>query len=153
MVNVAKLTKKRLGEILIAEGLIDQGQVQEALQEQQKKGVLLGEALIRLGYVTELDIAGAFSTQFGLPYIDASGYDVSPEVFELFPVEYYNRQQLVPLDRIGDILTLAVSGTLSEKVFEEIEQKTGCEVFLFVSTASQVKKVIDNHIKSAETKK
>ena len=71
MVNIAKLTKKRLGELLIAEGLIHNDQVQEALAEQQKNGLLLGEALIKLGYVTELDIAGALSTQFGLPYIDA----------------------------------------------------------------------------------
>lgn len=153
MVNIAKLTKKRLGEILTAEGLITQEQVQEALQEQQKKGILLGEALVQLGYVTELDIASAFSTQFALPYIDASRYNVSPEVFELFPVDYYNRHQLVPLDRIGNILTLAVAGTLSGKIFEEIEQKTGCEVFLFVSTVSQVRKVITDHTKPAESKK
>jgi len=153
MVNVAKLTKKRLGEILIAEGLITQEQVQEALQEQQKKGVLMGEALVQLGYVTELDIASAFSTQFGLPYIDASNYDVAPEVFGLFPVEYYNKNQLVPLDKIGNILTLAVAGTLSARVFEEVEKQTGCEVFLFVSTVSQVRKVVNDHIKAAENKK
>jgi type IV pilus assembly protein PilB len=153
MVNISKLTKKRLGEILISEGLITQEQVQEALKEQQKKGILLGEALVQLGYVTELDIASAFSTQFGLPYIEASRYNITKEVFEIFPVEYYTQHQLVPLDKIGNILTLAVAGTLSEKVFTEIEQKTSCEVFLFVTTVSQVKKAITDHTKPAETKK
>ena len=153
MANISKLTKKRLGEILIAEGLITQEQVEEALKEQQKKGILLGEALVQLGYVTELDIASAFSTQFGLPYLDATRYKISPEIFELFPPEYYSQQQLVVLDRIGKILILAVAGTLSEKVFTEIEQKTDCEVYLFVSTVTQVKKVIADHTKPAETKK
>jgi type IV pilus assembly protein PilB len=153
MVNISKLTKKRLGEILIAEGLITQEQVQEALKEQQKKGILLGEALIELGYVTEIDIASAFSTQFGLPYIDASHYTIVPEVMALFPVEYYTQHQLVPLDKIGNILIIAVGGTLSEKVFLEIEQKTSCEVFIFVSTTSQVKAAIANAAKAPETKK
>ncbi|MCK4909981.1 MAG: type II secretion system protein GspE, partial [Planctomycetes bacterium] len=118
MVNIAKLTKKRLGELLIAEGLIHNDQVQEALAEQQKNGLLLGEALIKLGYVTELDIAGALSTQFGLPYIDASRYTISIDLFKAMPVEFWGKNQIVPLDKIGDIITFAVAGPLSETVFK-----------------------------------
>lgn len=142
MVNISKLTRKRLGELLINEGLITNEQLQEALKQQQKIGGLLGEVLIKLGYVTEPDIAAALSTQFGLPYINAVNYTVTKDVFDLLPREFLLQNELIPLDKIGNIVTIAVSGTLSEKVFEEIEKKTGCQIFVFVSTASQIKQAI-----------
>ena len=142
MVNISKLTKKRLGELLISEGLITNEQLHDALKEQQKVGGMVGEVLIKLGYVTEMDIAAALSTQFGLPYINASNYSITKEVFDLLPKEFLVKNELVPLDKIGDALTIAVSGTLSEKVFEEIEKKTNCQIFVFVSTSSQIKQVI-----------
>lgn len=153
MVNIAKITKKRLGELLVSEDLITNEQVEDALKEQKKSNLLLGEALIKLGYVTEFDIAGAISAQFGLPYIDATHYSITKDVFELIPLDIMKQNQLVALDKIGNIINLAVSGPLSEKVFEEIEKKTGCEAYLFVSTASQIRKVIDEHAGAGDKKK
>ena len=153
MVNIAKITKKRLGELLVSEGLITNEQVQEALQEQKKSGTLLGETLVSLGYVTEFDIAGAIAAQFGLPYIDSSKYIVTKEVFDLIPLDFMKQNQLIPLDKIGSIINIAVSGPLSEKVFEEVEKSTGCEAYLFVSTASQIRKVIDDNCGASDKKK
>jgi type IV pilus assembly protein PilB len=151
MVNIAKITKKRLGELLLAEGLITNEQIEEALKEQQKTpGMLLGEVLVKLGYVTEYDIAGALAAQFGLPYIDATKYIITKEVFGLLPPDFIKSNQVVPLDKIGNILTIVVAGTLSGKVFEEIEKKTGCEVYPFVSTVSQIRQVIQNHSTEGE---
>lgn len=153
MVNIAKITKKRLGELLVSEDLITNEQVEEALKEQKKSNLLLGEALIKLGYVTEFDIAGAIAAQFGLPYIDATHYSITKDIFELIPIEVMKQNQLVVLDKIGSIINLAVSGPLSEKVFEEIEKKTSCEAYLFVSTASQIRKVIEEHSGTGDKKK
>lgn len=153
MVNIAKITKKRLGEILVSEGLITNEQVEDALKEQKKSGLLLGEALVKLEYVTELDIVAALSAQFGLPYLDASRYVVTKEVYNLIPQDFMKRNQLVPLDKIGDIITIAVSGPLSEKVFEELEKITGCESYLFVSTVSQVRKIVQDYSETAQTNK
>lgn len=142
MPNITKITKKRLGEILVNEGLITNEQVQEGLSEQQKSGGRLGENLIKLGYVTEMDIAAAISTQFGLPYIDATHYNITKEIYELLPVEFMNQYQLVILDKIGATVTIAISSPVSEKVFEEIEKRTSCQIFAFVSTNSQIKQAI-----------
>ena len=145
MVNISKITRKRLGEILVSEGLVTNEQVAEALKEQKKSGMLLGEMMISLGFVTEYDIAAAISAQFGLPYIDTAHYEIAKETFDLLPVEFMNKNQLVPLDKIGNIITIAVSGPLSETVFEELEEKTGCDSYLFVTTVSNIMKVIDEH--------
>lgn len=143
MVNIAKLTKKRLGEILVSEGLVSEEQVQEALKKQTESGELLGEILVRLGYVTEGDIARTIATQFSLPYIDAARYHIAKEVVDLVPIETLMENQFVVLDRIGKTLIIAVSGLLNEKVFEELERRTGCQVQLYVSTATQVAKAVN----------
>ncbi len=142
MVNIAKLTKKRLGEILVSEGLINDEQTLEALKKQKETGELLGEILVKLGYVTEGDIARTIATQFSLPYLDASRYNIPKEIVELVPVDTLMENQFVALDRIGKTLIIAVSGLLNEKVFEELERKTGCQVQLYVSTAAQVAKAV-----------
>lgn len=153
MVNIAKITKKRLGELLVAEGLVTKEQIEESLKEQKKSGGLLGEVLIKLGYVTEFDIAQVLAAQFGLPYLDATHYTITKDVFDLIPVDFMKKNQLVPLDKISNIITLAVSGPLSEQVFEEIEKSTGAEAYLFVSTVSQIRKAIEDHTGGGETKK
>lgn len=144
MPNISKITKKRLGEILVNEGLITIEQIQEGLSEQQKSGGMLGENLIKLGYITEMDIAAALSTQFGLPYIDATHCTITKEVLDILPMEFMNQYQFVILDKIGSVVTIAISSPIGEKVIEEIEKKTSCQVFAFVSTSSQIKQAIQS---------
>jgi type IV pilus assembly protein PilB len=136
MPNITKITKKRLGEILIDEGLITKEHVQEGLSEQQKSGGMLGENLVKLGYITEMDIASALATQFGLPYIDVTRYNISKEVFDLLPLDFI--KQLIILDKIGSVVIIAISSPLNEKIFAEIEKITSCQIFAFVSTSSQI---------------
>lgn len=145
MVNLSKLTKKRLGEILVSEGLVTEDQVQEALRKQGETGDLLGATLVKLGYISEYDIAKTIVTQFGLPYLDCTHYKIPEDLIPLFPVERLLKDQMVPLDKIGRILVIAVSGLLDEAVFADVEKRTGCEIFLYVSTQSQVLQAIQTH--------
>jgi type IV pilus assembly protein PilB len=143
MPNITKITKRRLGEILINEGLLTTEQVQEALVEQQKTGGFLVDNLIKLGFITEMDIASALASQFGLPYIDATRYNISKEVFDLLPLEFMEQNNLIVLDKIGTIVTVAITSTLNEKIFAEIEKRTACQVFIFVSTRSQIRQATE----------
>lgn len=142
MVNISKLTRKRLGELLLSEGLVSEDQIAEALRQQQRTGELLGEVLVKLGYVTASDIARTIATQFGMPYIDCSRYYLTKAVIELFPMETLVKHQFVPLDRIGNILIIALSGLMNEQVLSEIERSTGCELQVYVSTWDQVQKAL-----------
>jgi type IV pilus assembly protein PilB len=142
MPNITKITKKKLGEILVNEGLITNEQIHEGLSEQQKNGGLLGENLIKLGYVTEFDIAAAMSTQFNLPYIDATRYTITKEAFNLLPIDFM--KQFIIIDKIGSVLLIAISSPLNEKIFDEIEKMTSCQIFAFVSTSSQIKQAMQS---------
>lgn len=153
MANIAKLTKKRLGELLIEEGLLKDKQVDDALKEQKEKGGLLGEVLVKLGYVSEADIARAIARQFGLPYIDASRYAIPQDVKTLFEKEFMEKNQLVIMDRIGKSVVIATAGTLRDDVYAELEKKTGSALFVYVSTASQVKDAIAKLFPDGQKKK
>jgi hypothetical protein len=145
MVNIAKLVRRKLGELLMDEGLVREEQIQEALQKQKQTGQLLGAVLTQLGYVTEEDIARAMCKQFGLPYLDATRYRINRELRALVPVRWMHDHQFVVLDKIGPGLLVAVSGVPDAKILEELERQTGAQLSVFVSTPSSVASVLKTH--------
>jgi hypothetical protein len=120
-----RMTKRRLGEVLLQERLVTKEQIEEALADQSVTGELLGEILVRKGYVAERNIAETIATQYSFPYLEPDQYYISGDIIHLLPMEIIEKHTVVPLDRFGDILTVVVAGPLDEEVVKEIEQKTG----------------------------
>lgn len=152
MVNISKLTKKRLGELLLEEGIINEEKIAEALKKQHETGELLGEVLLRLGHIGESDIARSIARQFGLPFIVASDYDIDPAMTVIVPAEQMQENQFVLLDKIGTVIIVAVSGIINEKVLEELERRAGCQIQLYVTTAPEVARAIQRFTKAAPKK-
>ena len=143
MPRPTRLTGKKLGELLVEGGLIDDGKLAKSLAEQKGTGELLGEVLVRLGFVSEVDIASTLAKQFALPYISVSQYFVSKAVAAQFDPKMLATHQCVPLDKIGKVVIMAVSGPLEPEVIASFEKATGCEIFLYVSTLSEIEKGLE----------
>ena len=77
------MAKKRLGELLLEIGLIDEVGLARALGEQRSKRGKLGEVIVSLGLATEQEIAQALSLQLGIPTIDLKNTPVEPQAIEL----------------------------------------------------------------------
>ena len=154
MVRMARMSTKKLGELLMEAGLIDQAKLDEALKQQQQKGKgeRLGETLIRLGWVTERDIARTVATQFALPYLAVSQYFIPKEVLALLPVQELIDHRCMPLDRFGTLLTLAIAGPVDPAALERMEKGSGCEICLYVSTASEIEGALAKSFPSAVKK-
>ena len=146
MAQISRLVRKKLGELLVEEGLLRDEQAQEALKRQRATGEFLGEALVQLGYCTEINIARIIVRQFGLPYIDPSHYRIPKEALEAVPGELMWQNQFIVLDKIGKALVVAVTGVLPGEVFEKIEKISGSQLFLYVSTHTQVREALKKHI-------
>jgi len=140
-----KMRRKKLGELLIEEGLVSSDQVVEALKEQKKTGAPIGNVLVSFGAITEWDIARTMCNQFQLPFIHTAKYSLDAEVLDLIPGDVLHRYQCVPLDRFDSFLTLAISGPLNEDMIAELETTSGCELFLYVALASDVRYSLDQH--------
>jgi type IV pilus assembly protein PilB len=143
MANIQRMTNTRLGEILTHSGLITAEQLDEVLASAKTRDMPLGEILADRGYLTERDIAQAISTQFGLPYLSPKQCYTSSNVTKLIPLDVMRKHRLVPLDRLGDVLTVCLSGPVDIEVLEDIEKATGCTIQVFVATATDIKAAIE----------
>ncbi len=150
MSPLRKIINKQLGDLLIERGIITQHQLEKGLAVQREKGGLIGEILVELGYAKEEDIAQALTAQYGFPYLPLSNYDVNPEVLSVIPSRVARQYLLVPIDKIGNNLTVAMSNPLNLQAIEDVELLSGCSVQTFVSTSSDIKKAITKYYKDKE---
>jgi type IV pilus assembly protein PilB len=146
MVQIAKLIRKKMGEVLVDEGLVKEEHVQEALRVQRATGESFGEILVAKGFVSEIDIARTLVKQSGLPYIDASKYRINKDGIAAVPAELMWLNHFVVLDKIGRTLLVAISNVLGTEVFEKLEKVSGSQIFVYVSTTSQVLQTLEKNV-------
>ena len=147
---IRKLINKQLGELLIERGIINQGQLDKALLVQRERGGLIGEILVELRFAKEEDIAQALTAQYGFPYLPLANYDINPEIVSIIPGRVARQYLLLPIDKIGGNLTVAMSNPLNMQAVEDVEMLSGCNVQTFVSTSSDIKKAIEKYYKGKE---
>ncbi|MDO8489230.1 MAG: hypothetical protein Q7S42_03860 [Candidatus Omnitrophota bacterium] len=147
---IRRINNKQLGELLLDRGIISQLQLDQALSFQREKGGLIGEILVELGFVKEDDIAQSLTAQYGFPYLPLGSYDVNVDITSIIPGRVARQYLLVPIDKIGNNLTLAMSNPLNVQAIEDVELLSGCSVQTFVSTSSDIKKAIEKYYKDIE---
>src|ERR1700676_4403816 len=99
----------RLGEILVKESLITQDQLSKALEFQRSNGGKLGSCLTKMGFITDDDITGVLSRQYGVPSINLKYYEIDPIVIKLIPQDTALRYQVIPLSGVGSVLTIGMT--------------------------------------------
>jgi hypothetical protein len=144
--DLRRLGRKRLGSILMADGLVTPEQVTEALEIQKDTGRMLGQVLVALGYITDYDLAKSLATQFQFPYINPAFYSIDRDVLEMITPEMMYKYVFVPLDKFGNQLIVAMAGLLGEDIVQEIKKKTGCDIRVYISTARDVRAVLEKEV-------
>ena len=140
-----RIVSKQLGELLLERGVINQAQLDKALKFQKEKGGLIGQILVSLGFAKEEEIAQALTVQYGFPYLPLECYDINAEAIKLIPENVAVQYNLVAIDKIGDLLTIAMSNPLNYQAVEDIEILTKCKVQVFVSTMTDINNAIAKH--------
>ncbi|EMK6931717.1 Flp pilus assembly complex ATPase component TadA [Vibrio alginolyticus] len=101
--------RKRLGDLLVEEGIVSEEQIQQALNAQRSTGQKLGDALIDLGFITEKQMLDFLSQQLGLPLIDLGRAPVDAEAVQILPEVHARRLRAMVVARNGDTLRVAMS--------------------------------------------
>ena len=148
MKHFRKIINKQLGEILVERGMITRVQLEHALKVSKDENILFGEALVNLQYTSEECIVQSLTAQYGFPYLPLSNYEIAPEVLSVVPVNICNKYCLIPIDKIGKSLTLAMANPLNLTALEDVELVTNCMVQAFVSTATDIKSAIKRYYES-----
>ncbi len=138
---------KRIGELLLERSAINPPQLEKALAHQKEHGGLMGQILIQLGFVTEEEVALALTAQYGFPYLPLDNYEIDAVLTSIIPESIARQYCLIPIDRIGNALPLAMADPSNMQAIEEVEVITKCMVQTFVSTPSDIEKAITKYYK------
>jgi type IV pilus assembly protein PilB len=151
MAQIAVENKTQLGQLLLAQGVVTHEQIEKALAEQKEKGhrKLLGELLVEMGYCTENQIASALAEAYGVPYAQVGPKICDPKAVEILPREFLEEHIVLPLFKVHDTLTVAVSEPTNVFLIDEIERISGCKVQVVCATAKDIKATLQTYLPAA----
>ncbi len=135
----------RLGKLLLQAKLINADQLAEALKQQKESGIRLGEALVRLGFITEEDITETLSAQFGVPSINLTHFEIDPNVLKLVPADVARKYNILPVNKTGATLTIAMADPTNVFAMDDIKFMTGYNVEPVVASEVALQHSIDKH--------
>ena len=141
------MQSNRLGEILVKNNLISRDQLGKALEEQKLSGnqLRLGSVLINLKLLTEGQLTSFLSKQYGVPSVNLSDYEIDPAVIKIIPPEVVQKYQLLPVNRAGATLIVAVSDPSNLFAIEDIKFMTGYNIEMVVASERDIKASIDKY--------
>ena len=134
---------RRLGDLLVAEGLITADQLRQALGEQKGKTDKLGSVLVRQGSLSEEQLIGFLSRQYGIPSITLADLEVDPETLRLVPPHIAKKYEVLPVKRIGGTLTLAMSDPTNVFALDDIAFMTNLQILPVVAPQAAIRKSLD----------
>ncbi len=138
---------KRLGEIMIQAGWIDEDKLNKALKLQSQQGGLIGECLVKLHYATEEHVAQALAKQLGIPFASKENQILNPErgqgLEKIIPEKFARDNAVVPLFIENNVLAAAMTDPTNIMMLDNIKLVSGMEIQPFISTKAQILKVID----------
>ena len=142
MKHLEKLARKHLGEILVDEGLISKSQLVDAEREHHRTGDPLGAILVEASYLTDWDLAKTVAMQYQLPYVELHTISRTKDTDGIFSPGELQKHRFVPIDRIGNVLTMAVADMPDIEFLRSIQERSGLVPFLFVTLLTDIQKVL-----------
>ncbi len=141
------MQSNRLGEILVKNNLINRDQLSKALEEQKLSGnqTRLGSILISQKLLTEGQLTSFLSKQYGVPSVNLADYEIDPAVIKIIPPEVVQKYQLLPVNRAGATLIVAVSDPSNLFAIEDIKFMTGYNIEMVVASERDIKTSIDKY--------
>jgi type IV pilus assembly protein PilB len=140
-------TRERLGELLLKSGVLEEDQLNEALEIQQQDGGKLGRILVDHLLVNEEQLADVLAVQKGVPRISLTSVTIEREVVAILPERVARRRSIIPLhfDEDGAVV-VAMSDPLDIQALDEIEIRSGHRAVPVVTTATEILHAIDKYM-------
>jgi HD-like signal output (HDOD) protein len=120
--------KPKIGELLVNENLVTQGQLDKALDRQKKHGGKMVENLIALQFLDPRTFLNFLSRQPGMASIDLLNYTIPQEVIELVPADFALKHEILPIDKMGRHLTVGMACPLDSRTVNELVEMTGMKI-------------------------
>ncbi|HPN88459.1 MAG TPA: hypothetical protein PLH56_03895 [Candidatus Omnitrophota bacterium] len=135
--------KELLGQILLKRNLITREQLKKALKLQKKDRGYIGDILIKYGFIEEKDVMVALVIQCNFPYIAIDQYEIDFRILTLVSKEDARRLHVIPLERVGDVLSVVMANPLDAVAKEELQKLTRCCIAPFIATRAEIDNAIN----------
>jgi type IV pilus assembly protein PilB len=129
---------ERVGELLVKRNFITLDQLKKAVEETKFKGGRLETNLVKLGFVKEDDLLSFLSAQYRVPSVKLSKIEINPNVIKLVPASKAKDHLIIPVQRVGPKLTLAMTDPSNIIVIDEIKFMTGFNVEPVVASETEI---------------
>jgi type IV pilus assembly protein PilB len=142
--NIALQAPTRLGNTLVERGYLSLDQLQSALERQSDPGAssLLGEIVVDLEFCTEDQVVECLARGYDVPYAKLEARLQDPKTIELFTREYIEKNLVLPLFRIRDTLTVAVSEPANLFLIDELQTLTNSTIQIVAATPKDIRRMI-----------
>jgi type II secretory ATPase GspE/PulE/Tfp pilus assembly ATPase PilB-like protein len=143
-----------IGEMLLEEGIITKEQLKDALEEQKRSGEKIGQILVKMRYISKEILWTFLGYQMGVPFINLDEVgEIKQDVLKSLPEQLMRNEKLVPVNRQGRVITVAMADPLNFLVVDDIKATTRSEIDTRLAPPEDIKKIIDKYFgfKSEET--
>src|SRR6185436_7197890 len=149
-VKLGQQMVRRLGDLLVAEGLITDAQLRAALGDQKGKADKLGSVLVRTGAITEEQLIGFLSRQYGIPSITLTNLDIDAETLRLVPPHIAKKYEVLPVKRIGGTLTLAMADPTNVFALDDVAFMTNLQILPVVAPQAAIRRALDKNYETTQ---
>jgi type IV pilus assembly protein PilB len=129
--------------------MISLQQLQKAQEENKRSGGRIGNNLIKLGYIAEADLTSFLSKQYGVPSIDLAQFDIDIEVIKLIPKEVARKHMVIPVNRAGSSLIVAMSDPSNIYAIDDLKFLTGYNIEVVVASEVAIEEAIGRYYEKA----
>ncbi|MFZ9898117.1 MAG: GspE/PulE family protein, partial [Gemmatimonadaceae bacterium] len=133
----------RLGDVVLAEGLITREQLQRALDEQRQNGTRVGYNLVKLGFLQELELVRCLARLYKLPAVDLAKVEVDAKIAKLIPADIAMKHLVLAVKREGRTLTVAMADPTDLGVVEDLKFITRYDIFPVIAGEFTIKNVLE----------
>lgn len=147
--------RKRMGDMLLDEGLVTAEQVEFAAKAAREDGIFLGEELIKLGFVTQDNVADAISNQMRIPRIHLNEVHVNEDLLKTIPGETLRKYTMMPIDYSENNLNMvkvAMADPMDMNAIDNFTIVTNLQLDPYVATAHEIESALDMYYSDAEAR-
>jgi len=142
---MVKINKMKLGDLLLSVGKINEEQLKRALVKQRSTGEKIGEVLVDMGLVSELDIIEVLEFQLGIPHVNLSKYTINAEITNIVSEDFARKNILIPIEKYKNRLKVAMADPLNLFIIDDLKIISGLEIEPVISTRNDIFNSIDRY--------
>ena len=146
--------KRRLGEILVEAGMIDDFQLRSALSDQKRWGRPLGVTLLKLGFLEEDEMVRVLSRQLDVPIVDLRSKRIAPEALSAISIQVAEKLRCIPLfkkiESGRDVLYLGMEDPTDLSVLDDLAFRIGSDIRPVLVGPNQLTEAIERHYHALE---